>query len=404
MQITDFQTLTDLLYMRVASHATVMHATVELYRPKTMFLRYVFTLCYVRLKFHLIVYTRLCYNLNAPIVRRLVNMTINLDDVEFIGNDLSRPECVVAHNSGTLFVPDWTEAGGISVIHPDGRCVRVLQKNSSFAIKPNGVALEPDGACLLAHLGDTEGGIYRLTADGTLSPEVLSVNGSSMPPTNYVVRDRQQRLWITVSTRLTPRSDDYRASANSGFIALAEPGTTDARIVADNLGYTNECVVDEANGLVYVNETFVRRLTRFNLHADGSLSNRQVIATFDTGTYPDGLALAADGNLWITSIVSNRVLIVQPDGQTQVILEDSVDEHIDETEVAYRKNSLGRIHLDQARSRILKNISNLAFGGPDLKTIYLGNLLGDRIPFFKSTVAGAPLPHWDVPLGAWSSV
>ncbi len=47
-----------------------------------------------------------------------------------------------------------------------------------------------------------------------------------------------------------------------------------------------------------------------------------------------------------------------------------------------------------ARAQRLKNISSIAFGGPDRRTAYLGNLLDDRIYRFDSPVAGAELVHW----------
>ena len=43
---------------------------------------------------------------------------------------------------------------------------------------------------------------------------------------------------------------------------------------------------------------------------------------------------------------------------------------------AYAAGELTRPHLDRIESQRLKNISSLAFGGPDLKTVYLGCLLG----------------------------
>jgi hypothetical protein len=43
----------------------------------------------------------------------------------------------------------------------------------------------------------------------------------------------------------------------------------------------------------------------------------------------------------------------------------------------------------------LKNISSIAFGGPDLRTAYLGCLLGDALATFRSPVAGAPPAHWN---------
>jgi len=55
---------------------------------------------------------------------------------------------------------------------------------------------------------------------------------------------------------------------------------------------------------------------------------------------------------------------------------------------------MDRPHLDKAAGRVLRNISSLAFGGPDLRTAYLGCLLGDRVASFPSPVAGAPPVHW----------
>jgi hypothetical protein len=55
---------------------------------------------------------------------------------------------------------------------------------------------------------------------------------------------------------------------------------------------------------------------------------------------------------------------------------------------------MGRPHLDQVVSRRLRNISSLAFGGADLRTGYLGCLLGDSIATFRSPVAGFPPAHW----------
>ena len=44
--------------------------------------------------------------------------------------------------------------------------------------------------------------------------------------------------------------------------------------------------------------------------------------------------------------------------------------------------------------RTLRNIASVTFGGPDLKTGYLGSLFGDSLFTFQSPVAGAVPPHW----------
>lgn len=42
----------------------------------------------------------------------------------------------------------------------------------------------------------------------------------------------------------------------------------------------------------------------------------------------------------------------------------------------------------------LQFITSLAFGGPDLRTAYLGSLAMSTLPTFQSPVAGLPMRHW----------
>jgi hypothetical protein len=40
-------------------------------------------------------------------------------------------------------------------------------------------------------------------------------------------------------------------------------------------------------------------------------------------------------------------------------------------------------------------MASVTFGGPDLTTVYIGSLKGDRIPCFRSPVPGLPMVHWN---------
>jgi SMP-30/Gluconolactonase/LRE-like region len=217
-----------------------------------------------------------------------------------------------------------------------------------------------------------------------------------LPPTNFVVADHAGRTWITVSTRRTPRALGYRNDCDDGFIVMVND--EGARIVADGLGYTNECAVHPTGLWLYVNETFTRRLSRFAIREDGSLGTKEVVTEFGAGTFPDGLVFDAEGCAWIVSIVSNRVIRVMPDGAQHVFLQDADEAHLAWVEAAYQASDMGRPHLDQVKSQRLKNISSIAFGGPDLRTGYLGCLLGDHVTTLKMPVAGHPPVHWEYPL------
>ena len=319
-----------------------------------------------------------------------------LGDLRFIGKGLVRPECVLAHRAGQLFTPDWTGNGGVAIIAPSGQVKKILARDPPEPLRPNGIALEPGGTILMAHLGAETGGLFRIDAEGHVEPVLTELEGRALPPANFPYIDHENRLWVTFSTRKKPRALGYRPDVADGFIMLVDRGG--ARIVADGLGYTNECLVSPDGGTLYVNETFGRRLTAYSIHADGTLTGRRTVATFQAGTFPDGLTLDEEGAFWVTSIVSNRVIRVI-DGHIEVMLEDVDDTHLENVETAFQVGEMGRPHLDQVRSRKFKNISNLAFGGPDRRTIYLGCLLGDAIAKLQAPVAGAKPPHWDADLG-----
>ncbi len=315
---------------------------------------------------------------------------IDLQDIRFVGHGLNRPECALCTSNGRLYAADWR--GGVSILEPDGGQWLLVARDPGFEVRPNGICLLPDGSILLAHLGAEDGGVYRLVGEGTLSPFIIEVDGVPLPPTNYVHRDARGRVWVTVSTRRVPRDLGYRPDSADGFIVLVDDAG--ARVVADGLGYTNECLVHTDGRRLFVNETFARRLTSFDISDAGDLVNRATVAEFGEGTFPDGLTFDAQGGVWITSIVSNRVIRVAADGGQELVLEDSDPEHLAWVEGAFGSGTMGRPHLDTVKSTRLRNISSLAFGGSDLRTAYLGCLLGDSVAAFQSPVPGHPPPHW----------
>lgn len=324
------------------------------------------------------------------------------DDLHWIGAGLERPECVLCTASGDLWTSDWR--GGVARIRPDGseELIRAEISAGEPPLRPNGIALLPDGSFLIAHLGEERGGVWRLGRAGELEPFLLEVGGRPLPPTNFVRLDSRGRVWITVSTRVQPRARDYRPDARTGFIVLVDENRG-ARIVADSLGYANECLLDADESHLYVNETFGRRLTRFDIAPDGGLHRRETVAEFGPGTFPDGLALDQEGGIWIASIVSNRVIRVLPDGSQELVLEDSDPEHLASVEEAFQAGEMARPHLDRLPGTRLRSISSLAFGGPDLRTLYVGCLLGDSIAAIRAAVAGVPPVHWTYPANPGSN-
>src|SRR5262249_18436971 len=141
---------------------------------------------------------------------------------------------------------------------------------------------------------------------------------------NFVFNDEQGRVWITVTTRSDPLSKAMtglgQPELRDGFICMVDG--KGSRIVADGFAFTNEARIDRGGTSLYVVETQGRRITHFRLGANGDLSGRETFATFGHGTFADGMAFDAEGHLWVTSIVSNRLLRIAPDGNAAMVFED----------------------------------------------------------------------------------
>ena len=310
-------------------------------------------------------------------------VTGDIGAIGFYGRGLQRAECVLATASGRIFTSD--KRGGVMVIEAEGR----QQLRGTSAMVPNGIALQRDGSFLIANLG-ADGGVWEMDAQGNARPWLMEFEGKQLPRVNFVTTDAQDRTWICVSA--TDTDEHYPVDAATGYILLQDKSGT--RLVADGMRYTNEVRLSADGQSMYVNETFGRCLSRLRIGADGVLRQRETVAEFDAGDFPDGMALDAQGGVWVVCVGSNRVYRVTEDGQRHTIIDDSRPEVVDRLEKALVARELTRPMLSAASGKRLKNITSLAFGGPDLRTAYMGSLAGDSLAVFRSPVAGLPLAHW----------
>jgi sugar lactone lactonase YvrE len=288
-----------------------------------------------------------------------------------LGTGLHRPECVVVSDDGGVYVPDWR--GGVTRIATDGSLQTWLAREPPIDLRPNGIAIMPDGSFLVANLGDA-GGVWRLHRDGTLHPFLIEIDRRPLPPANFVVRDGD-RVWISVSTRRTPRQQAWRRDVADGFIVLVD--RRGARIVADGLHYTNEVRPDPSGTWLYVVETFGRRLTRYRIAPTGGLSAPEPVVTFGRGTFPDGFAFDRTGRIWITSLISNRLLCVD-DGAIATVLEDTNVDYVASVERAFENGEMRAEHLGPIPWTRLQQLTSVAFSA-DFSEVFLGSLHADCV-------------------------
>lgn len=330
----------------------------------------------------------------------LTEVTVDLPQIEHVGTGLKRPECVLCTRAGDLYVAQM--GAGVMHIAPDGTQT-VIGDTATMDGEPwipNGIAFRngrdaADGF-LVANMGGGGGGVWHLAADGTLSPWLMEVDGEKLAKANFVFWDHAGRLWVTITTRSDHVPDAMTAlgapERADGFICVDDG--RGARIVADGVSFANEARFDAAGTHFYIAETFGRRISRYRVGDDASLSERETFAAFGHGTFADGIAFDEEGCLWVASVISNRLLRIAPDGTQHTVIEDSDPAHLDAVEAALVSGEFERDMFYKPQGKLLKNIASVSFGGPDLRTVYLGSLAGDSLAVFRSPVAGAPLPHW----------
>jgi sugar lactone lactonase YvrE len=312
--------------------------------------------------------------------------------LEAHGSGLHRPECVVPTRAGDVFVPEWP--GGVTVVHGDGG-TETWRADSPIDLRPNGIALAADGSFLIANLG-TEGGIWRLERSGRVTPVLREVDGVPLPPANFVTVDDGGRLWVSVSTRLFPRQLAWREDFGDGFVVLVD--ADGPRIVADGLRYTNEVRPDPAGRWLYIVETFGRRVSRCAIGARGALGRAETVFSMGDGFFPDGFAFDEDGGVWVTSLVSNRLVRFHRD-RLDIVLEDVNAGFVSSVEQAFAARTMAAEHLGPIPGTRIQQLTSVAFGGADLRTVYLGSLHGECVYRFRSEIAGARTRQWEIGSG-----
>jgi len=309
-------------------------------------------------------------------------------DLSQTGSGLNRPECVLAARDGSLYTGDWTL--GIARIAPDGTTGPAVETDLiAQGFRPNGIALTADDNFLFANLSKKAGGVWQVGRRGEVRPFATEVAGRPIPPTNFVLVDGD-RVWITISA-MPGKHEHFTAEENTGLILLVQDEKV--TVAADGLNWTNELRISPDGKHLFVNETFACRTTRYDVEADGALSNPFHL-TFPQGTFPDGMTFDAEGALWIICVVTNRLIRIGPDLRWTVMFEDIAPGAFETIVSTYAKGRLTWEHIAQSHGSRVSNLSSVAFGGPDLKTLYLGGLGVGAVQKLRSPVSGMPMAHW----------
>ncbi len=107
----------------------------------------------------------------------VLDFGIDKTDLRYIGNDLQRPECILAEPDGVLWVAD--ARGGVMRIAPDGSQNLVTQKSSALFETAGNEAARYLNGTLPNGLAFTRNGEFLISNFGTDCLEVMSRDGST---------------------------------------------------------------------------------------------------------------------------------------------------------------------------------------------------------------------------------
>ena len=341
----------------------------------------------------------------------LHGFTVERAAIRNIGHDLQRPECILAEPDGSLWAAD--ARGGVTHIAADGtqrfigqraddRFAQAATDNAdAFEAKftqgtlPNGLAFAANGDILISNFGTDL--LECMTRDGQTRTLFDRIDGQAIGKVNFVLRDSKDRIWITVSTKVNPWTKAAASRVRDGYIAVVEPGRG-IRIVADGFFFTNEIRLDAREEWMYIVETtgpWISRLRLDESHADGvRLTERERFGPSHLGGPPDGIAFDAFGNLWCTLVMVDQLIALTPQGDKLLLLDDGDKDASRHLVDAMAAGTATPEDMARARGTLAPWMASITFGGADLRTVYIGSLLGTTIPYFRAPVAGLPMVHW----------
>jgi gluconolactonase len=242
---------------------------------------------------------------------------------------------------GNIYAVNFARQGTIGRVTPDG-------KGEIFVSLPddsvgNGIRFDPAGTMYVADY---------------VNHNVLRIDLETRSVSLFVHEPKMnQPNDLAIAPDGTLFASDPNWKDGTGQVwRIARDGTV--TLAAAAMGTTNGIEVSPDGRTLYVNESQQRNVWSFTIADDGTLQDKHLLARFPDHGF-DGMRCDVDGNLYITRYGKGEVAVVSPQG-------DVVRE------------------IDVLGARP----SNLCFGGPDGRTVYVTEVEHTRLVQFRTDRPG----------------
>jgi sugar lactone lactonase YvrE len=203
-----------------------------------------------------------------------------------------------------LWFADW---GAQEVVAVDLEGNSEVMVRVDFPAFPMCIDWLPDGRLLV--VASRDGLLLCREPDGSLATHAdLSGLSQKGHPWNEIVVDGRGNAYINNQGFEFPGGEFA-----PGTIALLRPDGS-ARQAADGIAFPNGMAVTPDNATLICAESYGKKLTAFDIAADGGLSNRRVWADLGDGV-PDGICVDAEGAVWYGDVPNKRCVRVREGGE-----------------------------------------------------------------------------------------
>ena len=297
---------------------------------------------------------------------------------------IDRPEDVVVSKDGRVFASDHQSA--VAEIFADGSFKRMGPRKGA----PNGINMDSQGRIIIANFGIYDGEAGPLErfdpATGIRETMLTEVEGRSLTSSNYPVIDRAGNIWCANSTH-APTWPDALDGRPDGFLFVLRPDGT-SQIVATGLCFPNGLALSMDEQHLFCAQTSAGDVLRFAILPNarlgkgerygpklGFVARRKLNPNIHLPRfiqsrvgYTDGVAMDAQGNLWVCLPAANKVVAITPAGRKITVIHDP-------------------------SGKIVNHPTNVTWGGADLKDLYIGSIRADYVLKARSPIAGQALIH-----------
>lgn len=258
-------------------------------------------------------------------------------------------------SAGNVYFSDTTNLR-IYKLAPDG--VRTIFREPSNGT--NGLILDDQGRLLACEASDPQVNQPRVTRTNmaTGQVEILAerFEGKRLNEPNDVTIDGQGRIYFTDRPRAKPDPDQ---TGVNGVYRIDTDGSLHRILTEPDIEKPNGIVISPDDKTLYLVESHpdegrARMIRAYDLQPDGSVANMRVFHNFYPGRSGDGMTIDSEGNLYVAAGLHNR-------RGTSETLDTQCGIHV------FAPDG----HLKEFVPIPEDTITNCAFGGPDLKTLYI---------------------------------